>query len=414
MIGNSVYEEVQPLPAVQPDAARIARVLETKLDFDVVQLSNLTLHEMKDAIADFQLELQKRGAHGFFYYAGHGLQLEETNYLVPTDTSFSQDETSETAKQKLLPLMDVVYAMDRRRFVNIVVMDACRENPFAKLDDGKTRTFIGSRGLAPMKTSPDGFLVAYSTKHGEVANDDGVYAKVLEKWLSVRRLDIVDVFRLVRDDLVRRTRQRPFIYHDIGFENRYCTASCPPRPDLLEFAEPPDPDLTTRPEEATGRRNIANGQAEDGCENIDKFTPFDKALNRCTANLVGWDEYVEKRRIIKLLSDSEVDTIRIDATKEKESMSRGSCLKKLRGKRRFAQVSSLSASAVGLGLAGAGFVLNQSAAVDLENGDLTTIEYQRYRNNVVFPVQGAGYGLAAAGTVGALLSFAVQPQFCSL
>ncbi len=205
VIGNSAYK-VSPLANPTNDARAMAVKLQ-QLGFTVIRKENADREEMMTAAREFGNQL-KNGGVGLFYYAGHGVQSKGINYLVPVDSNInSEDELSTRAysANELLEKMDTA-----KNRVNMVILDACRDNPFA-------RSFrSASRGLAGIEQAPSGTLIAYATSPGSVASDgsgsNGLYTEQLLQAMSEPGLKIEDVFKRVRVNVMDRSagKQTPW------------------------------------------------------------------------------------------------------------------------------------------------------------------------------------------------------------
>jgi PQQ-dependent catabolism-associated CXXCW motif protein len=205
VIGNSSYL-VGPLRNPVNDAEDMAKMLRT-LDFRVTLQQNATHQQMVEAINAFGQQL-KNGGVGLFYFAGHGVQSKGRNYLVPVNArvdSESQLEFDTVDTNRVLAAMD-----DAGNRVNLVILDACRDNPFA-------RSFrSASRGLAQMEAA-QGTYIAFATGPGSVAADgsgrNGLYTQHLLQSLRQPDTDIDKVFRRVTADVARATggKQVPWI-----------------------------------------------------------------------------------------------------------------------------------------------------------------------------------------------------------
>ncbi|MBM3226254.1 MAG: hypothetical protein FJZ47_21020, partial [Candidatus Tectomicrobia bacterium] len=191
VIGNAAYE-TSPLKNPVNDAADMAAALQ-RLGFDVALVRDARLRNMEDAIEAFNQKL-RRGGVGLFYYAGHGLQVAGENYIVPLGAKINreQDVRFETVHVgRVLGGME-----DAGNEVNIVILDACRDNPFA-------RSFRSSsqRGLA-VSQAVRGSLMAYATAPGKTAADgsarNGVYTQELLRHMTTPGLKVEDVFKRVR------------------------------------------------------------------------------------------------------------------------------------------------------------------------------------------------------------------------
>jgi formylglycine-generating enzyme required for sulfatase activity len=200
VIGNSEYK-TSPLRNPGNDAEDIARTL-SGLGFRVQLLRDATQSDMKQAIRRFGADL-KAGGIGFFYFAGHGVQLNGRNYLVPVSAEIeSEADLEDQSVDAALVLSHMANASNR---VNLVVLDACRNNPFA-------RSFRAvSSGLAQMDASR-GTLVAFATAPGEVARDgdgrNGVYTKHLLQNIVTPGVPVEIMFKRVRDGVARETNNK--------------------------------------------------------------------------------------------------------------------------------------------------------------------------------------------------------------
>ena len=191
IIGNAAYKSV-PLANPVNDAGRIAAAL-TRVGFDVVQANDLPLAEMRRALATFAGRLTGDDTVALFYYAGHGVQLNGQNYLLPVDGTFKSEADIRLAGIRLDEILEAMRPEKSR--LSIAILDACRDNPFPAV----TRSI--RRGLAPVN-APAGTLIAYSTAPGHVALD-GVgglspYAKAFATALGRPGLTIEDVFKTTR------------------------------------------------------------------------------------------------------------------------------------------------------------------------------------------------------------------------
>jgi formylglycine-generating enzyme required for sulfatase activity len=204
VMGNSAYDSA-PLRNPVNDARAMAGGLQD-LGFDVTEKENLTQKEMKREIQAFGQKLVKGGV-GLFYYAGHGMQVNGRNYLIPVGANIEHEKQVE---YEAVDVGAVLSEMDyARNPMNIVILDACRDNPFA-------RSFRSSApGLAAVN-APSGTLIAYATSPGAVASDgpgeNGVYTGELLKTMQAPGLRIEDVFKQVRSEVRQLTegKQTPW------------------------------------------------------------------------------------------------------------------------------------------------------------------------------------------------------------
>ena len=205
VIGNSAYV-ASPLKNPVNDAEDMAQTLRT-LNFRVALYQNATHRQMIEAISAFGQDLKKGGV-GLFYFAGHGVQSKGRNFLIPVNAnveSETQLEFDTVDVNRVLAAMD-----DAGNRVNLVILDACRNNPFA-------RSFRSSaRGLAQMEAA-QGSYIAFATAPGSVALDgdgrNGLYTKYLLESLNQRDTDVDKVFRRVTGDVSRTTggKQVPWV-----------------------------------------------------------------------------------------------------------------------------------------------------------------------------------------------------------
>jgi len=193
VIGNSAYRN-QPLRNPANDATLMAQTLSA-LGFRVKQVTDADQKTMKRAIRDFGRDLRQGGENtvGLFYFAGHGVQVRGENYLIPVG---AQIEVEADVDIEGIEASDLLRQMEfAGNGLNIVILDACRNNPFA-------RSFrSGTRGLAKMD-APAGSLVAYSTAPGQVALDgddrNSPYTQALVEKMRSPGLPIEQVFKQVR------------------------------------------------------------------------------------------------------------------------------------------------------------------------------------------------------------------------
>jgi len=188
VIGNSDYRS-SPLKNPVKDATDMAAELR-KLGFSVTRLLNATQSQMRKAIRQFGRSLKKGGV-GLFFYAGHGMQVKGVNYLIPIEAGIEEeDEVQDFAVDAGMVLRKMQTAENR---LNMVFLDACRNNPFA-------RSFRSSqKGLAQMD-APSGSMISYATAPGKVAADgtdrNGTFTKHLLSQLKTS--DNIELAQLMK------------------------------------------------------------------------------------------------------------------------------------------------------------------------------------------------------------------------
>jgi formylglycine-generating enzyme required for sulfatase activity len=213
VIGNSAYDAA-PLRNPVNDARAMAKALQD-LGFDVSEKENLNQKDMKREIQSFGQKLQK-GSIGLFYYAGHGMQVNGRNYLIPVGARIEHEKQVE---YEAVDMGSVMSEMDyARNNMNIVILDACRDNPFA-------RSFRSSaQGLAAVN-APGGTLIAYATAPGSVASDgpgeNGIYTGELIKIMSTPGLKIEDVFKQVRSAVRQETDGKQIPWESSSLEGDF-------------------------------------------------------------------------------------------------------------------------------------------------------------------------------------------------
>ena len=201
VIGNAAYAS-KPLKNPVNDARAIAATLR-RLGFTVVLKENATLREMVTAVREFGASLPAKGA-ALIYYSGHGAQLKDKNYLIPIGADIRKEADLEFEGMDAGRLLSELERSGER--VGILILDACRSNPFAS--DARS----SSRGLLPLQ-APAGTVVAYATGPGLVADDNpdganGLYTEELLKHMQTPGLKIEDVFKRTRAGVMLRSRNK--------------------------------------------------------------------------------------------------------------------------------------------------------------------------------------------------------------
>jgi uncharacterized caspase-like protein len=219
VIGNSAYENEARLPNPTRDATAIAELFK-KAGFEVVQARNdLGNLEFKRALRDF-FDVAYEADIALVYYAGHAIQVGDDNYMIPVDAKLLHEYDAE---DEAISLERIVKAVSPAKRLRVVILDACRDNPFAaKMQRRVATRQIASRGLARVEPTYGDTLIAYAAKAGSTAEDgDGEHSPfttALLKHLAEPGLDIRLAFGRVRDDVLKNTRntQEPFVYGTLG------------------------------------------------------------------------------------------------------------------------------------------------------------------------------------------------------
>lgn len=241
VIGNGAYLRVPTLPNPTRDAADIARALE-RLDFKVTQLSNGTAADMRKALVEFG-----RSAEGSMmavvFYAGHGMEAGGENWLIPTDAELRSDTDVES---EAVSLRSVNLQVSKARQLGLVILDACRNNPFEAKMKRSLATRAVARGLAPTEPT-DNVLIAYAARDGTTASDgDGrnsPFTTALLRHIETPGLEVSFLFRRVRDDVMTATKrdQQPFVYGSLSKEEIYLKGPTASPPNALPSSVPTPP-----------------------------------------------------------------------------------------------------------------------------------------------------------------------------
>lgn len=243
VIGNGDYAELGKLRNPANDARDMAAALRG-LGFEVKLLVDADLASMEDAVIRLGSSLaQSSDSMGFFFYAGHGVQSGGVNYLIPADARIPGETFLKT---KALPAQSVLDTIaSSRNALNVVVLDACRDNPFSW---GRS----GSRGLSVVGAQPAGSIIAYATRAGSIAQDgqgrNGVFTSELLKQIGTPGLEINEVFKRTGKAVQTTTagKQVPAVYNQF-FDSAYLAgakaASAAPAV-TAPAAPPPAPTLT--------------------------------------------------------------------------------------------------------------------------------------------------------------------------
>lgn len=214
IIGNAAYPGSAALANPVNDAQAMDSALR-RLGFGVLTLQNGSRDQMLQAVAQLRERLRGKRGVGLFYYAGHGLQLDWRNYMVPVDARLG---AAGDVPAQTLDVDAVISAFkDAGNRTNIVVLDACRDNPFAGTSSGK--------GLAQMD-APPGTLLAYATAPGNVAEDgvgaaNGLYTGYLVQELARPAARIEDVFKRVRLQVRQQSKGRQIPWESTSLEEDF-------------------------------------------------------------------------------------------------------------------------------------------------------------------------------------------------
>ena len=221
VIGNAAYQNVPRLPNPVNDGNTIATTLKDA-GFDVVDnRHDMSAADTRRALRDFA-DRARDADIAVVYYAGHGIEVDGGNYLIPVDAKLERDTD---VYDEALSLDRVLLAVEPAKKLRLVILDACRDNPFAKVMKRTVASRAIGQGLAKIEPTSPNLLIAYSAKAGSTAADgDGKnspFTVALSRHLTTPGLDVRRAFGYVRDDVLKTTnnRQEPFVYGSLGGED---------------------------------------------------------------------------------------------------------------------------------------------------------------------------------------------------
>jgi uncharacterized caspase-like protein len=221
VLGNSNYQNVAPLANPVNDSARIAATLKDA-GFDVVDSRrDLPAAETRRALRDFA-DRARDADIAVVYYAGHGIEVDGGNYLIPVDARLERDTD---IYDEGLSLDRILIAIEPAKKLRLVILDACRDNPFARTMKRTVASRAIGQGLAKVEPTSPNVLIAYSAKAGSTAADgDGKnspFTTALSHHLTKPGLDVRRAFGFVRDEVLKTTgnKQEPFVYGSLGGED---------------------------------------------------------------------------------------------------------------------------------------------------------------------------------------------------
>ena len=246
VIGNSGYVSVAALANPRNDSAAIGSLFKDA-GFDVVDLrQDVGSNDMKRAIRDFAAQVVDAEI-AVIYYAGHGIEMDGANYVLPVDAKLERDLDVE---DEAIPVDRLLRALEPAKKLRLIILDACRDNPFARTMKRTTTSRSVGRGLAKIEPTTSDTLIAFAAKAGSTAADgDGLHSPfttALLNNLASPGLDLRLALGRVRDEVLASTgrKQEPFVYGSLGGS---IVALVPPREEKpAEAAVPTDPDAAVR------------------------------------------------------------------------------------------------------------------------------------------------------------------------
>src|SRR5258706_4716155 len=233
VIGNGAYKHAATLDNPKNDAADVAKELESA-GFVVIRRDNASLREMHLALREFGDKLTKTTT-GVFYFAGHGVQGRGRNYLLPVDADIAREDEVAFSAMDLGAVMEKLDSA--RNPVNIVILDACRDNPFG------ARIQMTAKGLAQVE-APPGTLIAFATAPGSAASDgggrNGLYTGHLVAEMKRPGAPIEEIFKAVRASVRRDSQGKQVPWESTSLESEFKF-----RPAAAKAVAPaPSPKLT--------------------------------------------------------------------------------------------------------------------------------------------------------------------------
>ncbi|MEZ2148006.1 caspase family protein [Bradyrhizobium sp. DN5] len=221
VLANSAYQHAPSLANPVNDGSVMAKTLK-EAGFDVVDSRHdLSALDTRRVLRDFA-DATRDADIAVVYYAGHGIEVEGSNYLIPVDAKLERDTD---VYDEALSLDRILVAVEPAKQLRLVILDACRDNPFGKRMKRTIASRGIGRGLAQVEPTSPNTLIAYSAKAGFTAQDgDGAnspFTVALSKHLTTPGLDVRRAFGFVRDDVLKSTgnKQEPFVYGSLGGED---------------------------------------------------------------------------------------------------------------------------------------------------------------------------------------------------
>ena len=245
VIGNSAYQKVTRLTNPGNDSGVMAETLKNA-GFDVVDLKrDLNVNQMRRTLREFSDRVRDADV-AVVYYAGHGMEIDGTNYLIPVDAILERDLD---AFDEAIPLDRILAVIEPARQLRLVILDACRDNPFTETMKRTIGSRAVGRGLAKVEPSSPNTLIAFAAKAGSTASDgdskNSPFTAALVKYLPKPGLDLRKAFGFTRDDVLKATnnRQEPFVYGSLGGDD----VALVPASNAATPASPvPDPNSAIR------------------------------------------------------------------------------------------------------------------------------------------------------------------------
>ncbi|WP_027567685.1 caspase family protein [Bradyrhizobium sp. URHA0013] len=229
VIGNSAYKSAPKLGNPVNDATLVGGMFK-KAGFDSVDVRlDLSASEMRRMLREFAGRTRDADM-AVIYYAGHGIELEGTNYLIPIDATL---ETDGDVLDETIPVERALFAVEPAKQLRLIILDACRDNPFSKTMKRTLASRAIGRGLAKVEPTSPNTMIAFAAKAGSTASDgdsrNSPFAVALVEHLPKPGLDLRKAFGFVRDDVLKSTgyKQEPYVYGSLGGDDVPLVATKP-------------------------------------------------------------------------------------------------------------------------------------------------------------------------------------------
>ncbi len=237
VMGNSAYQNVSRLANPANDSDAMSATFKGA-GFDVVDLKrDLTANEMRRALRDFSDKVRDADI-AIVYFAGHGIEIDGTNYVIPVDAVLERDID---AFDEAVPLDRLLTVIEPAKKLRLIILDACRDNPFNKTMKRTIASRVIGRGLAKVEPTSPNTLIAFAAKAGSTASDgdskNSPFTAALVKHLPKPGLDLRKAFGFARDDVLKATnnKQEPFFYGSLGGDDVALGPAVTPLPAGMGF-----------------------------------------------------------------------------------------------------------------------------------------------------------------------------------
>jgi len=299
VIGNGSYQNVPSLDNPVHDAEDMAKALKA-LGFDVILKSNLNLRAMIAAAQNFGKRLADSKAIGLFYYSGHGVQSNKSNFLLPIDFSMKSEADVEFEGfnlKRVLAQMD-----EAKNDLNMLILDSCRDNPF------QSKGLVARKGLAEMNAAK-GTLIAYATapdspSYGDSKQRNSFYTHYLLDALSVHAdVSVLDMLTIVTDKVSKKTNGEQVPWQSASLTGKFCFGSCEQgnssqvsqKIDALEEAQKRQAEsLSNQLASLQAQLNNSNQSAEQISNLQKQLVNANQALKKLKAELADLKKPVKK------------------------------------------------------------------------------------------------------------------------